>query len=81
MATMAGVPLDHVHDHLAYSDLLFLVGEGHRRPEVPESFDALAQTPEDQLMISMATVVRATRCRGLGYRMAPSQEVRECHNR
>lgn len=41
MATVAGILLDHVHEHLAYSDLLVLIGEAHRRPEIPESFDAL----------------------------------------
>jgi hypothetical protein len=41
MATVAGILRDHVYEHLAYRDLVFLVGEAHRRPEVPESLDGL----------------------------------------
>ncbi len=40
MATVAGVFLDHVHEHFAYGNLLFFVGERDQCPEVLEAIDA-----------------------------------------
>ena len=41
MAAVAGVLLDRVHENLSNGDLLVLVEKLHRRPEIPDSFDAL----------------------------------------